>query len=148
VPGGGSGKTWGFVEAGTDGTDTWGHSPFYEGVSATPNFQLPDNAYRELILIKAASNISSRSIPQINSALLQMFPGRGDAYAVDLGGMQLRLTFEYLLSPVEAAILRQSGALPAPSGVQMTVVAFELPYVFSFAETGNQAAGFGVGAFI
>lgn len=147
VPGGVSGLTWGFEESGP-AADSWGHSPFYEGADASPNYKLPDTAFRELILIKAASNISPRSIPQINSALMQMFPGRGKAYVSDLGGMQMRLTFEYLLTPVETAILRQSGALPAPSGVQMTIVAFELPYVFSFAETGSQAAGWGVGAFI
>ena len=147
VPGGATGMTWGFTEAGA-GSDTWGHSPFYAGVDASPNYQLPDAAFRELIRVKAASNVSPRSIPQINAALMQMFPGRGKAYVADLGAMQMRLTFEYLLTPVETAILRQSGALPAPAGVQMTIVAFELPYVFSFAESGSQAAGWGVGAFI
>ena len=108
-------------------------APFFDGtVPATHTYALADDAYRQLILIKALANISATNAPTINQLLRNLFAGRGRCYVNDLGGMQLRYTFEFLLTPYELAIMTQSGALPRPAGVGAIIIATELP-VFGFA---------------
>ncbi len=68
-------------------------------------------------------------------------------YVNDLGGMQLRYTFEFDLYPWELAMLTQSGALPRPAGVSIILLQTALP-VFGFSEAGQSAAPFGQGVFI
>jgi len=124
-------------------------APFYSGdppVSHT--YRLDDEAYRTLILVKALANISSTTAPSINRLLQNMFAGRGRCYVNDLGGMQMRYTFEFLLTPYEFAIMTQSGALPRPAGVNATLIAVSLP-VFGFSEAGtDSAAPFGQAPFM
>lgn len=75
--------TFGFGEAGDRvGFD---QGPFYEaGIGVTTNFELTDNTYRQLILAKAAYNITDGSVPAINSILMNvLFPNRGNAYVTD-----------------------------------------------------------------
>lgn len=149
VIGGQSGITFGFAEAGSSAAG-FGQSTFYPGSQATsiPNYVLSDAIFRNLILIKALANITPRSITAMNNSLMMMFAGRGNAYVVDRGNMRATLTFSFLLSPVELAILTQSGAFPAPSGVLIDIAAYEIPYVFGFAEAGSSANSFSYGAFI
>lgn len=144
VPGG---KTLGLKEAGTVTADPYGQSAFYAGTPATLNYALSDTAFRALILIKALSNISNCSISTYNAILMQMFPGRGNAYICDTGGMNARVTFEFPLQPFEISILKQSGAFAGPTGVQLEIMDLDLPRSFGFAEAGPYcAAGFGNGA--
>lgn len=149
VIGGNSGVTFGFKEAGASAAG-FGQSPFYEGASATtiPNYVLADSVFRQLILIKALANISPRSITSINNSLMLLFASRGNAFVIDRGNMTATYSFGFLLSPVEIAILTQSGAFPAPSGVRIDIAAYEIPFVFGFAEAGSSANSFGVGTFI
>jgi hypothetical protein len=125
--------------------------PFYSGQFVTTNFTLTDLAYRNLILVKAFANISQCSIPVLNQMLLTLFPGRGNAYvtegstlgpwfgfqeATDAVGfnqapfyngiviqrMIMTYTFEFALSPLELAIVQNSGVLPKPTGVKAYVI--------------------------
>lgn len=105
--------------------DTWGPQglgTFFSGTSATSNFNLTDQAYRTLLFAKAFANVIDGSIPSINQLLLNLFPNRGNAYVIDSGGMALIYRFVFILSPVEAAIITQSGVIPKPVGVFSTVV--------------------------
>ena len=147
VPGGQSGRTLGFDEAGTSAADPFGQSPFYSIPGPTPNYSLIDAPYRQLILIKALSNISNRSITAMNSALMQLFPGRGNCYVGDVGGMQMQLVFQFFLTPIESAILMQSGAFPGPSGVLVTVQTLDAANTLSFAEAGVIGSTFNNGNF-
>lgn len=123
-------------------------APFYNGAPATSTYRLGDDAYRTLILVKALANISATTSPALNQLLRNMFPGRGRCYVNDLGNMMMRYTFEFYLEPFEYAILTQSGALPHPAGVQVSVLQVELPYVFGFSEAGtDSAAPFDQGTF-
>jgi len=97
-------------------------APFYNGAPLTTNFSLTDSAFRQLIFAKALANISDGSIPSINQILLLLFPGRGNCYVTDGLDMTMTYTFLFKLSPVEAAIIGQSGILPKPVGVQAAVV--------------------------
>jgi hypothetical protein len=140
---------FGFKEA-TDASG-FNQAPFWSGGYLTQNFTLTDQAYRNLILVKAFANISQCSIPMLNQMLLTLFPKRGNCYVTEgavlgpwfgfkeatdgLGfnqapfynGQQLQrmvmtYTFEFVLSPVELAIAQSSGVLPKPTGVKASVV--------------------------
>lgn len=118
----GTQKYFGFDEATPISADPFGQSPFYSGAILTSNFNLSDNAYRTLIFAKALSNISDGSIPSINQILLNLFPHRGNCYVTDGLNMTMTYTFQFLLSPVELAIVSQSGVLPKSTGVSATIV--------------------------
>lgn len=79
----GGGRFLGFEEASGLTVDPFNQSPFYAGATVTNNFQLSDDAFRVLIFAKALSNISNGTIPSINQILLNLFPGRGNAYVTD-----------------------------------------------------------------
>lgn len=96
--------------------------PFYNGESSTTNFALADAPYRVLILAKALSNITDGSMRSINAILSALFPGRGNAYVTNGQDMTMQLVFNFTLTPVELAIIEQSGAIPIPVGVSFTVV--------------------------
>lgn len=114
-------KYFGFAEQGLT-VGTFGESSFFNGSSpATNNFNLPDDQYRVLIFAKALSNISDGSIPSINQILLNLFPHRGNAYVKDNLDMSMTYRFEFILSPVELAIVTQSNVIPKPTGVSVDV---------------------------
>lgn len=89
---------FGFAEAGAPG---FGQAPFYNGgpitttSSTTANFTLSDEAYRLLIFAKAAYNITNGSIGAINAILMNLFPGRGNAYVIDGGQINREVPFGF-----------------------------------------------------
>lgn len=117
-------KYFGFVEGGTLDYDDFGpggESPFYSGQKLTSNYSLTDDGFRVLILAKAFSNICDGSIQSINRLLVTLFGGSGRCYVVDGGAMSMVYKFEFALSPLQEAILLQSGVMPRPTGVSATV---------------------------
>ena len=117
----GAGTYFGFNQ-GQPGTQPWNQGTWFSGNALTTNFVLADGPYRVLIFAKALANISDGSIPSINHILTSLFPGRGQAYCTDGLNMTMTYTFKFPLTPVELAIVGQSGALPRPAGVAATVV--------------------------
>ena len=144
------GNWFGFDEA-VPGSDPFGQGAFFSGAPLTSNFALSDEAFRQLILAKAAANITNGSIPAINQILLGLFPHRGNCYVTEGGDvgtwfgfqeslnasgfnqasfysgsaietMTMTYTFQFELSPVELAIVQNSGVLPKPTGVSASVV--------------------------
>lgn len=119
-----------FGFTGPDGASGVGfdQAPFYNGESLTSNYALSDDAYRALILAKAAANICNATIPAINQILINLFgangvlPIAGNSYVTDGENMTMTYTFPGTLSPVQYAIVAQSGVLPRPCGVSATVV--------------------------
>lgn len=110
----------GFEEA-LPGSNPFNQAPFFSGQPLTSNFELADSAFRVLIFAKALANISDGSIKSINSLLRALFPGRGNAFVADGLNMTLTYTFQFILTPVELAIVEQSGVLPKPVGVAASV---------------------------
>lgn len=104
----------------TTGFKPFGEAPFFAGFSSTNNFALPDDQFRQLILVKAIANISDCSAPSLNRLIHLLFPGRGAAYVVDSGNMSMIYRFGFSLTDVEIAILFQSGAIPHPAGVSVS----------------------------
>lgn len=136
--------TFGFNDGLTDYAP-FGQAPFYNGQPLTQNFALTDDAFRALIMTKALANISATSSPAINAGLSLLFAGRGRCYVNDLGGMAMRYTFEFLPQPFEISILKNAGALPAPSGVGITALVQPTPGTFGF---GAGYGPFGSGTFL
>lgn len=135
---------FGFQDGAAD-YQPFGQAPFYDGIAgATQTYRLADDAYLQLILVKALANISATNAPSLNQLLQNMFAGRGRCYVNDLGGMSMRYTFEFLLTNYEFAIMTQSGALPRPAGVGAMLINTDTP-VFGFA---SDAAPFGQAPFI
>lgn len=101
----------------------FGEGIFYKGGALTNNYRLTDDAYRVLIMAKALSNICDCSIPSINQLLINLFGSTyGNAYCTDGGDMTMTYTFGSALSKVDYAIVSQSGVLPRPAGVTVTIV--------------------------
>jgi hypothetical protein len=111
---------FGFAQA-SPTVGTFGQGIFYSGTPLTGNYQLTDSSFRQLIFAKALANISDGSIPGINQILLSLFPGRGNCYVTDGEDMTMTYTFDFPLSPVEIAIVVQSGVLPKPVGVAASI---------------------------
>jgi len=119
----------GFEEAYTAPTATTGpqpfnQDPFYNGVVATTTFALSDTQYRQLIMVKAAANISDLSTKSINALLRAEFGTNngtdpyGPAYVQDLGGMQFNYHLGFVPNGAQIAIINNSGVFPRPAGVQ------------------------------
>ena len=111
--------SFGFNESGND----W--LPFNDGVfyveSATQAYSLSDDAYRSLILSKAAYNITSCSSRAINQWLDSAYAGRGDCYCVDNDNMTAIYYFDFPLEIWEISVLTQGKVLPRPAGVSVTL---------------------------
>jgi hypothetical protein len=120
-----AGKYFGFEEGGDTDYDTFGPggiSPFYSGTPTTSNFALTDNAFRQLIMAKAAANICNGSIPAINQILMALFGASGECYCTDGQNMTMTYTFKFQPNPVQEAIIYESGVLPRSVGVAASVV--------------------------
>jgi hypothetical protein len=109
----------GFTEA-TD-AKAFDEGIFYGGAKLTANYQLTDEAYRRVIIAKAAANITDGSISSLNAILMTIFPNYGNCYVRDNQDMTMTLVFGAALSKVDYAIIGQSGVLPRPVGVSFTV---------------------------
>jgi hypothetical protein len=113
---------FGFNEANDPTFVGFGQAPFSSGGTLTSNTTLVDSDYRTLIYAKMAANICDGSIQSINNILLTLFPNRGNCYVTDGENMTMTYTFTFALTPIELAIVQESGVLPKPVGVAATVV--------------------------
>lgn len=95
---------------------------WFTPLAATEGYLLQDAPYRQLILTKALANILNTTIPAFNQLLQNLFPGRGNPYVYTSGEMAMTFVFDFVLTPIELAILQQSGAVPVPPGVSFTIV--------------------------
>jgi hypothetical protein len=122
--------------------EPFNQAPFYSG-QATQTFTLSDAIYRDLILVKAFSNISNLSVPSINQLLQILFMNTQSEYVVDGyvatgyiaesgytqyaylqdgGDMSMTVVFNFTPTPIQVAILTTSGAFPRPCGVSLNYV--------------------------
>lgn len=114
----------------------FGQAPFFNGQDeASTAFALQDNAYRQLLMIKAAANIASSDVPSINALMRAMYGDRGNCYVVyDIDEpMKLTYMFDFFPSPVDRSII-ESGIFPQPAGVEVRFLYRTLGYeTFGFA---------------
>lgn len=123
----------GFEEGFTIPTENTGPQPFDQaplasGASLTTSYAMSDTQYRQLIMVKAAANISNLSIPSLNALLRAEFGVNngidpyGPAYVQDLGGMAFNYYLGFAPSAAQIAIINNSGVFPRPAGVKVTLV--------------------------
>lgn len=122
----------------------FGQGPFYSA-NATSLQVLADEAYRLLIFLKAAINISTGSLAELNALFLAIFAGRGAVMVLHVGTMRLRLLFRFKLKIFEAAILAQAMLTPIPAGVGYDV--YDVP-LSTFGFNGSGLMPFGQGSFV
>jgi hypothetical protein len=92
----------------------------YTGSDATEAYLLPDDAYRQLILAKAFANICTTTAPAINQILQNLY-GIGQAWVLNEGVMAISYNLAFTPSAIQLAILEQSGVIPTPPGVSVTI---------------------------
>jgi beta-lactam-binding protein with PASTA domain len=93
----------------------------YTGFNATSTYILGDDAYRQLILAKAFANICTTTAPAINTILQNLY-GPGTAWVLNTGPMAISYNLSFKPSAIQLAILEQSGVIPTPPGVSVTIV--------------------------
>ena len=125
------------------GLQPWNQAPFFNTQQATNNYPLTDEAYRKLLMYKAAANISSADAATINRLLKQIFPDTFD-HIVDNGDMSIRAVFNDYLQPVEIGILNTYGALNKGAGVQWIYLSVNPDETFGFDDSGFQPFDQGV----
>jgi len=96
----------------------FGFGILYRGGRSTDSAALTDDAYRLLLMAKAALNITDGSILSTNRILRFLF---GNGYTRDNYDMTITFVFSRALTPLETAIIYQSGTIPKPAGVSFTV---------------------------
>ncbi|MEM8139741.1 DUF2612 domain-containing protein [Morganella morganii] len=121
---------FGFSEA--EEYEPFDQAPFFGGISNQSTYQMDDETYREVIIIKAYANILCATAPNINSFLKSSFT-RGRAYYLITGHMTAWYVFEYELSDLEKNLIYNQNILPRPSGVEINIS----------EDTGNEVFGFG-----
>lgn len=119
-------------------------APFSGSGSNFGTYALPDNLFRELIVIKAASNILYATAPNINKYLLTIFNDR--AYYKITGHMTAKYVFEFELSAFQRLIVYTLKLLPEPCGVLVSYEENSVSTTFGFDGSGLQP--FDQGTFI
>jgi hypothetical protein len=127
---------WDVSQAQGFGLDIWGRIVnVNREILTNPVYYLEDEPFRQLILLKALSNISASTAPSINQLLQNWMSGRGRCYVNDLGNMQMRYTFEFVLEPFEIVLITQGGIFLRPGAVGATIINMVFP-AFGFSEMG------------
>lgn len=94
---------------------------FFDGATDTETYRLPDPDYLTLLYAKAFANICRCCIPVLNQLLMTLFAGYGDAYVIDNGNMAMTFYLGWAPTAIQLAILQQSGVVPHPTGVAVSV---------------------------
>jgi hypothetical protein len=119
------------------------NGPFpYEGVTNT--YYLADEAYRELIFLKAYANIADATMPNLKYVLNALLPG--GAIAIEAEHMQIRVIFlSYEIEPYSMAIFKNYGLLNLGAGVGWEYYIINPNETFGFA--GSEMQNFDNGIF-
>lgn len=117
-------------------------APFSSAGSQFETYRLPDSLYKQLIIIKAASNILYATAPNINKYLKTVFNDR--AYYYITGHMTAKYVFEFTLTAFQRLIAYTLKLLPEPCGVLVSYESTPAKTLFGFEGTGFQPFDQGV----
>jgi len=117
--------------------------PFSAPGGGSDTWELTDDAYRELILFKALSNIVYATAPNINALMRSMF--EKPCYCLLTGPMKMRYVFEFDLSAYQLHLVYNTDILPRPCGVEIDIIInADTGGIFGFDGSGLQPFGQGV----
>lgn len=117
--------------------------PFSDG-GAFSSYQLPDEDFRKLIIIKAAKNILYATALNINKFLLMVFDGRRAYYNI-IGHMSAEYVFEFSLTDFDKLVVYGLDMLPHPCGVGISYREVDVDRTFGF--NGSELSNFNNGVF-
>lgn len=118
-------------------------APFSGAGSQFQTYELPDSLYKELIIVKAASNILYATAPNINKYMQSVFNDR--AYYYITGPMTAKYVFEFELTAFQRLIAYTLKLLPEPCGVLVSYESVPVREILGFEEaTGYQPFDQGV----
>lgn len=127
-----------------DGFYPFNERPFSAAGNANDAWELADDAYRPLILIKAMANIVYATAPNINILMRAVF--NKPCYFLITGHMQGRYVFEFYLNQFERHIIYNTDILPRPCGVDVSII-IDLDESSTFGFDGSGLQPFGQGTF-
>ncbi len=111
----------------------------------TNTHRLEDEAYRKyLFLVQAYKNIAQTNFQSMNTILAVLFP-ETKQYILQGENMSMKFVFEFILSDVERAIIKQ-GLLTASAGVSYQYIEVEKSSTFGF--THSEFVPFDNGVFV
>jgi hypothetical protein len=119
------------------------NAPFYYVQGSTNVYRMADNAFRELIFLKAYANIADATMPSIKFVLNQLFD-KG-VIAIKAGHMYIRIIFlSYDIETYSLAMLKKYGLLNLGAGVGWEYLMVDPNQTFGFAGSGLQPFNQGV----
>lgn len=121
----------------------FGHGPFYNK-TVSNNYVLQDNAYRLLIMLKAASNITDGTLASLNSIIGRLFTDQGRSAVVHVGTMKIRFLFYFSLEPFQRSLLLREDVPPKPAGVGYDIYEVSPQRTFGFLGTGGRNFNHGI----
>lgn len=116
-------------------------APFYIE-DDTNRYKLTDEAFRDLIFLKAAANIGNATLPSIKEILSTLF--NSPVLVFNVGTMKVRIVFQFYLSAYQRALLKEYGVLNLGAGVGFEYYQIDTQNTFGFDGSGLQPFGQGV----
>ena len=112
-------------------------APFWHEKGSTNLYRMSDDAYRELIFLKAWANIADATMPSIKFVINKIFPG--GTTAIKVGHMKLRVIFfSYAVPPYSFALLKRYGLFNLGAGVGWEYYIVDPTETFGFEGSGMQ----------
>ena len=112
-------------------------APFYTERGATNLYRMSDDAFRELIFLKAYANISDATLPSIKFVINKIFPN--GATAIQAEHMKLRVIFfSYAVPAYSFALLKRYGLFNLGAGVGWEYYIVDPTQTFGFDGSGMQ----------
>ena len=96
-----------------------------------------EEIYRQVLFLKAMSNITNATLASLNQMLQFYYQGRGRAYVYEYDTMEIRYVFEFYINKLEKAIFT-SSVMPKPTGVLTSFEYIPLGEYFGFFVSGYQ----------
>lgn len=126
-----------------DGFYPFNERPFSAPGSGSDTWELTNDTFRELILMKALANIVYATAPNVNALMRAMFDK--PCYCLITGHMKWRYVFEFELSPYQRHLVYNTDLLPRPCGVLISIIInADTSGIFGFDGSGLQPFGQGV----
>ena len=112
-------------------------APFWIEKGKTNLYRMADDAFRQLIFLKAWANIADATMPSIKYVIDQLFPG--GAVAIEAERMKIRVIFlSYVVPPYSFALLKRYGLFNLGAGVGWEYYIVDPNETFGFAGSGMQ----------
>ena len=98
-----------------------------------------EEIYRQVLFLKAMSNITNATLASLNKMLQFYYQARGRVYVINYGTMKIRYVFEFYVNNLEKAIFT-SDIMPRPTGVKSSFEYIPLHEYFGFFVNGLTAS--------